>query len=260
MEILVCGDLTLVCGDIHGRWGPLNTLINKEKPNIVLQCGDFGWWPHYHNQKNFDGPKPWNQYGLKNKGTKVYWCPGNHENWDDLERIEASNNSGIYEIMDNVFYCSFGYILTLPDKRKVLFVGGAESIDKDTRIIGNSWWHQEIITYADMDKLPDEKIDIVISHTLPFQMACNAKGYQQYKWKIGDPSMKALDIVFEKYKPSLWYAGHFHWHEETVYRNCLFTVLNMPGNWSKWWVKLKGDKYIMEDNINGKIKKLYPTT
>ena len=35
----------LVVGDIHGDWGKLNSLLTVKRPDIVLQCGDFGWWP-----------------------------------------------------------------------------------------------------------------------------------------------------------------------------------------------------------------------
>ena len=228
----------LVCGDIHGTWGPLNVLINQKQPNIILQVGDFGWWPHYHNKKGFNGPKRWNQYGLKNKDTKVYWCPGNHENWDELDKM----GYGIHEVMDNVFYCSFGSTITLPDGRVVLFAGGADSIDKKSRVLGNSWWHQEIINYADMAQLPiDKKVDIIISHTLPFNMAVNSKSYEYYRWKMDDPSMKALDQVFKMYRPSLWYGGHFHTYEKIIYKDCEFTILSMPKDVWQWWTELKGD-------------------
>ena len=38
---------TLIVGDIHGDWGKLNALMQKKQPDIVLQCGDFGWWPQW---------------------------------------------------------------------------------------------------------------------------------------------------------------------------------------------------------------------
>lgn len=37
----------LVYGDLHGDWGALNRLISKKHPDIVLQCGDFGWFPRF---------------------------------------------------------------------------------------------------------------------------------------------------------------------------------------------------------------------
>lgn len=35
----------MACGDTHGNWGKLNQLIANKKPDIILQTGDFGWWP-----------------------------------------------------------------------------------------------------------------------------------------------------------------------------------------------------------------------
>ena len=36
----------IVCGDTHGYWRYLNALINKKKPELILQCGDWGFFPN----------------------------------------------------------------------------------------------------------------------------------------------------------------------------------------------------------------------
>ena len=60
----------IIAGDFHGNFGPVNTLIAKYKPSMILQCGDFGWWPRFHGQQYKIGYMKtaiWNQYSLKNK-------------------------------------------------------------------------------------------------------------------------------------------------------------------------------------------------
>lgn len=232
----------IVVGDLHGNWAALNTLINKKRPDVILQVGDFGWWPHYHKSTKLDGSgKPWNQYGVKAKDTKIYWCPGNHENWDDLDIISEENDGNIHEVMDNVFYCEFGSTIKLADGRVVLFVGGAESIDKDHRIMGNTWWSQETISYNDIDKLPDIDVDIVISHTIPnsFIMAFpNVFDLSLDRDRIRDSSRYALDLILVKYNPSLWFSGHFHRWEKRTFKDCVWESLDYAGSQGKWWTKL----------------------
>ena len=36
----------IVIGDVHGEFNKLNAFLNKPKNiDIILQCGDFGYWP-----------------------------------------------------------------------------------------------------------------------------------------------------------------------------------------------------------------------
>ena len=232
----------LVVGDIHGSWGQLNTLINKKNPEIILQCGDFGWFPHLHDTKQ--KKKKWNQYGIKPQNTKIYWCPGNHENWDSLDEMSKKDDM-IHEIMENVFYCEFGATLTLPDGQIVLFAGGADSIDKQWRTEGVDWWRQEIITEYDFYMLPDIDVDIIVSHTIPRKFIKEFPDEFPGTWltdkldlKFKDPSCKALDQVFDKYKPSQWFSGHFHRYMSGTYKDCKWEGLSAPGFGDKWWTVL----------------------
>jgi len=226
----------VVCGDIHTKWPYLNTFINRYKPNIILQCGDFGWWPHLHNTVT-EGIK-FDQYGIKNPNTKIFWCGGNHENWDVLDEY-----TDMTEVYKNVFYMPIGTVLELPDGRNVLFVGKAESTDKELRVEGVSWWRQEVFSNKDFDLLPDPKkvkIDIVISHTVPKTFMNEFPG-EFDSWvlssRINDPTTEALDRVLEMYSPDLWFSGHFHDFMWGIYKNTKwFGIADIP--YSNWWMDL----------------------
>ena len=211
----------MIAGDIHARFHMLNDFLNKHnKTKIILQCGDFGFWPR------FDGFK----YGLQliknRRKTKIFWCDGNHEDHDVIDKLEET------EIAPNIFYMPRGSTLLLPDGRNVLFIGGALSIDKKYRTQGVDWFPQETISQKNIYDLPDEKVDIVISHTAP-------SSFELIDWHLDyeeDPSRKALDSVLEKYKPSLWYFGHMHKFFKGFTKGCKWTGLSGVGLNSDPWI------------------------
>lgn len=229
-------------GDIHGYWQYLNRFINKKNPDIILQCGDFGWFPSCHNTKaigkahlnsqklEYEIVHPWNQYGIKNRETKIYWCDGNHEDHWNIKNLENR------ETQKNVFYQPRGSWITLPDGRIVLFIGGADSIDKKFRTIGIDWFPEEIITQKDVFSIPDDlQVDIIISHTCPEEFLPYLKFNSG---KCNDPSCKALSYILDKYKPSQWFFGHWHQYKTGYNNGCHWTALNMAND-SGWWEKIK---------------------
>jgi len=229
---------TLIVGDIHGEWKHLNVLINRRKPDYILQLGDFGWWSHFHNKTGLDSNnKRFNQFGIKNKHsngrTKIFWIPGNHENWDDLNCISQDEP---VEIQNGITYCPFGTVLKL-NNQNILCCGGAESTDKEYRTEGLDWWRSEIINQKEMDSLPDCKIDIVISHTIPRSFFKPAK-WDWYTERVNDPSTFALQLILEKYKPQRWYSGHFHHFHKQKIKDCYWTGLSMAGIHDTWWIEL----------------------
>lgn len=255
-----------MAGDIHGQWSALNKLINRKNPEIILQCGDFGWWPNFHNTtsifagyENVDGKvegdawnrtvgtrryKKWDQFGIKARDTKIYWCDGNHENHWDLKE-ERNYMKAPCEMMPNVYYMKRGSVLQLPDGRNVLFMGGADSIDKHDRTLGLDWFPEEVITQSDIGNLSDTKIDIVVSHTCPLefhrQILIAIKPYWGWQEKIKDPSAHALSYILSRYKPGLWYFGHFHTYATGVHFNTKWHCLNHSPE-SNWWVYLEEKK------------------
>lgn len=151
----------MVLGDVHGYFGDMNALINKKKPELVLACGDFGYWPRFVNRRDKLGHVV-KMTGPKAGKAKIHFCDGNHEDHASLKNAPLDG-----QLWPNVFYQRRGSTITLPDGRVVLFMGGAESVDKQYRTEGKDWFPEESITQADIDAIPTGKIDIIVSHTCP---------------------------------------------------------------------------------------------
>jgi hypothetical protein len=219
----------MVLGDVHGEFGRVSSLVNScgnTPPKILLQCGDFGYFPRIDVERKKHKVKY-----PKLKEAKLYFCDGNHENHWSLK--ELTNN----EIFPNVFYMKRGSTLTLPDGRVVLFMGGAYSIDKKLRTMGYDWFPEEVISQKDVESIHGNmKVDIVISHTCPF--AFDVPESPNFGDKINDPSRHALSLILRVCKPSLWYFGHWHFYRTGYTNGCRWTALNMAGR-SNWWQYLE---------------------
>ena len=141
----------------------MNSLIANLKPDLVLQCGDFGYFPREQRFKvgTLTPDYPFNPIGKVSSPVPIHWCDGNHEDHASLAPFKSYQPTG-HQIARNVIYQERGSTLTLPDGRKVLFMGGADSTDKGMRNEGLDWFNEELITEKDFENLPDGKIYIVI--------------------------------------------------------------------------------------------------
>lgn len=253
----------LVVGDVHGQFAvSLYPLLQLTRPDFALFVGDFGYYPYrrraYHPETNerlrcnpndiYRGKR-----SERHSFTSMHFCDGNHEDHAALRDLVL--NGGVnkkynpsmlvknltrlmpvptdykpisYEVAPNVHYHARGSTLTLPNGKVVLFVGGADSVDKDTRVPGYDWFKDEILTLDDFNHFPDVNVDVVISHTCPTYFDVNTNDEENYYGydKYSDPSRKVLDLVFDKYKPTQWYFGHWHLSQSDVYKDCSWTLLN----------------------------------
>lgn len=234
-----------VLGDIHADFGALNQFINKKQPDIILQCGDFGWWPHRHGTDKITRNRRFDQYSVKPGKTKVYWVDGNHENHDDLqERVRAAKVGPVEIPVPGCFYMPRGSILTLPDGRTVLFFGGAMSTDQEGRVEGDDWWAGEVPTQADLKQARAQvaahggRVDVVISHTGPLAFLQQLPKNKIDHDRLMDPTVSLLDIILGEFHPKQWFFGHFHLHAKGLDHGCEWQCLSGEGLGGKWWVEL----------------------
>ncbi len=212
----------IVTGDIHNEFKQLNKLINQKHPDIVICCGDFGYWPRSSGALKLSDIKP--------QGAKIYWIDGNH---DDHWSIRDRHTD---ELEKDIFYMPRGSTMKLDDGRNILFMGGGYSIDKHLRIMGWDWFPEETIGYSDMENLPDEKVDIFITHTCPEELVLEL--LNKYPEKGFEPSNTALTELRKKYSPALWLFGHWHHFKEGTLFGTKWYALSYPLEGSRWWMWL----------------------
>lgn len=260
------GQLVYIWGDIHGGFRTINRYIDShfrrrqthrklieqydEFEVIILQCGDFGYWPKTdipHSYFEIDNLKDdGGRYAidtrvpyLKGGHVSIYWCDGNHDDHDALDELERTNpDLPFIPTMPGVFFARFGSTLKLLDGTTVMFCGGAQSEDWADRTEGEDWWAQECIDEHDLTYLPDAKttkVDWIISHTSPLSFALQGGG--EHLVKNIDPSRVHLEYVRQTFRPSCWWYGHYHTYQTGVYNNCHWCCLSHPRNHKRFFEK-----------------------
>ena len=175
----------LLCGDIHGDMKFWKKLIEETDCDMSIVVGDFG--------AGFIKVPDENKVPLKHK-----FIRGNHDN------PQACKDSSRW-IPDGTYW---------PDL-KMMFVGGAWSIDKDYRTPFIDWWPDEELSYEELENMIDQylinKPEIMITHDCPHSIAEKLfKGMSSYPIKATRTSY-ALDVMLKGHRPKMW--GFGHWHE-----------------------------------------------
>lgn len=180
--------------------------IQKEldKSDVMIVCGDAGLVWDGSNEDKY-----WQKW-LSEKNFTTFCCLGNHEGYhliNDYPIIEVFGGKA-REIQPSVFYAISGEIYTINGK-KMLFINGADSHDKEWRTEGKSWWPQEQISSADIShafynlEQHDFCVDYIISHTGGSEV-CKQLGFAS---TISD---EWLDKILETVQYSKHYCGHYH--------------------------------------------------
>lgn len=224
-----------ITGDCHGDYGRLSSKNFPEqkemtKRDFVIICGDFGYWLPSKSQDY------WLKW-LTDKPFTTLFVDGNHEDFDDLEKLPVScwNGGKIHEVTESVYHLMRGQIFNL-DGCRIFTFGGAGSHDISGGILdplapdfekrrqklnkGNlpyrinhfSWWAREMPSQTEMEEglknleQYQYKVDYVISH-------CCATSTQQllsgglFK---SDILTDYLEVIRQKTDFKRWFFGHYH--------------------------------------------------
>lgn len=231
----------LIIGDVHGNWTALNHLLSRIRPwpALVLQAGDFGYFPNSVYGGDRHGAKrhrPYNPRGRVKlpEGTQLHWCDGNHEDQAALARLVAKHgHDEPIKVAQHCLYQPRGSHITLDDGRTVLFLGGSFSVDH--RINPHSGMEGEILEEEVLERIPEDlAVDVVVSHTAPTSILEQldlppVHTVSRFWDNTPDPSSEVLQEVLERYRPKHWYFGHFHRWAEGEIDGCRWTCLNFFG-------------------------------
>ena len=208
--------MIFITGDTHGKMGMSrfnmdNFPIQKEltKNDYMIICGDFGLVFSLNNEEKY-----WLDW-LHNKNYVTLWVDGNHEHHDKLDSMPVSewNGGKVHFINDNVIHLMRGQVFDI-NSTKIFTFGGADSIDKEYRTEGKSWWKRELPSNAEFEEgLKNlEKngwmVDVVISHD------CSQSVFEKLMAGLWVKSLTSINKYFEVLEEKLdykqWYFGHYH--------------------------------------------------
>ena len=181
----------------------------------IIQCGDFGLWPGWFCFVYLDRLNA----ALIEANVHLIWLDGNHEDFDQLERLvkhNPRNDRGQTFIRSNILYSPRGCVFTL-DHKRFMTVGGAFSIDKEWRTPHDSWWPQEQITMEQLQIILNQvesgrakhrpEVDYLFTHD------CHPN--TPFKHRIKDDvesnlHRRKIATIANAVRPKMWWHGHMH--------------------------------------------------
>lgn len=151
-------------GDTHGEvevaMDALRTLLLKGVTEIHF-IGDFGFvWSGSEDEADVLSCL---EAILKKAGVIAYVTGGNHENYDVLHQFEPDCD-GLRWLTGNIALLPRGWRAITQSGTTLASLGGANSVDRDIRREGVSWWSAEQITERDLAALGTEHVDVLLGH------------------------------------------------------------------------------------------------
>lgn len=211
-------------GDWHGSLHFAKKAI-EELPaeiDVAIHTGDFGY--------NFD-----NSYlnavnkSARQKDIVLMFVDGNHENHEWLNR-QPTDADGVRRLRPRVWHLPRGFRWEWMGM-KFLAIGGAHSVDRQSRMPGVSWWPEEHIGYMDaMEAVKGGDVDVVISHDTPsghFIPGLAPPGMFPYSEieQAEEHRVTLGEIVNQVNARYLWH-GHYHSKYRTESNGVLITGLD----------------------------------
>lgn len=201
-----------ITGDTHGM-NDIRKLTNEnfpiqkelDKSDVLCIAGDAAiCWTGGNTDKQL-------QKWYEDKPFTTLVIDGNHEGHELLSKLPIIKKfkGKVRKVSDSVFYAIRGEIYTINGK-KILTLGGADSIDKHLRIKGIDWWEQESITQKDFNNALDNlerynyDVDYFITHTGGGEVV-RFLGFNAF------PSDKYIDFILNSLPPrTRHYCAHYH--------------------------------------------------
>lgn len=156
----------LLVGDLHANTGAALELLDHAAQigaDLLLQVGDYGWWPRAPSGQKFIRKV---EKRLALRGLDLWWIDGNHEDFDRLA-AHPVDADGRRQLSNHVWHLPRGYRWSWEGSTWVA-VGGAVSMDKHFRTEGMTWFAAEELTDDQADQIiADGPVDIVVAHDAP---------------------------------------------------------------------------------------------
>lgn len=209
--------MIFITGDTHGHFDVekifsfYQNFSEKKltKDDYLIIAGDFGFiWDEQYD-KDIEKLGEFNLTFL--------FVDGNHENFDIINEMPVSEWHGgkVHRFSDNVIHLMRGQVFEL-DGNKVFTFGGAESVDKDGREEGTSWWPTEVPTEAEFGEAKanlervGNTVDYIITHTINTSALTHKESpMSMYRYEP-TATTDMLEYFEHTVTYKVWFFGHYH--------------------------------------------------
>jgi len=206
----------VVFGDLHRDSLAFRTLLDKTAElgltPVLVSVGDFGLGPWDRGTE--DNMLRRADDLLEQCDSWLLLTPGNHENWDTIDRALADRRDefgfGVLGRHGRVRVSPRGHRFTVGGRR-FGSLGGAVSVDRARREPARSWWPQEVPATADVQALGDAPLDVLITHEAPTGVPL--VGQLRVHSTLAAEADLVRDLLTQAVtatRPSLLFAGHWH--------------------------------------------------
>ena len=210
----------LLVGDTHAnvRWARhAIDRAGKLGVDLVLQLGDFGYWPRFEDGRRFLAGV---EAECAAHDLPLWFIDGNHE--DHVRLASTTTPPGPVALTDHVMYVPRGTRWQWGTTRW-LAVGGASSVDRGWRTDGIDWFAEEFMTPEQQTAIEQAgPADVVVAHDAPWGVPFLTTRLNQTTppedrgdWPAdaltdSDAHQRRLRAVAEAVRPRQWYHGHHH--------------------------------------------------
>lgn len=209
----------MLLGDTHANIRWTVSAIRQAaalRAELILQLGDFGFWPHYGRSTFLDQVETC----LAQNGLLLWFIDGNHE--DHVALGSAAQPACPAPISPHITYLGRGSRWDWAGVRWVA-VGGATSVDRHRRRPDIDWFEQETMTPAQQQTIMDGgPADVVVAHDAPWGVPFltgrynltlppqSRGGWPADALEDSDEHMRRMRAVMDVVRPKVWFHGHHH--------------------------------------------------
>lgn len=242
----------MIAGDTHMNpvhiVDTLFTAARDSDTHKIFVVGDFGYWPRKSDGQWFLDAI---DKVLPALDATLYFLDGNHEDHHALRDLQDRNedSEGFWRIRENVRYAPRGHRWTWNDV-DFLSLGGAFSIDRNWRRVGESFFFEETIDPEDVERAKGDKVNIMLTHDVPAGIDIERVMIANMRYgfhKINESYRNTMYVreVLDNVHPELLIHGHYHLKYQQVLDNDYTTVvgLSCDGSAKQSYVILDLDDY-----------------
>lgn len=187
-------------GDIHGKYKQYTKIVKECEESV--QVGDFGM--------GFSHKHPWEYKKDQDFYKSHRFIRGNHDSPSHCARAKWWIPDGTIE-------------------NKIMYIGGAFSIDQAWRQEGVTWWRDEELSIEALntfiDKYEREKPDVMVTHEAPEYIIRDTMTWYD-KMEFPSRTRQAFQAMWEIHSPKVWVFGHWHTSVDREIADCRFICLN----------------------------------